>query len=145
MLGGRVWITATAVGSGSAGVSSVAPVPASGRRSSAATPPSSEHRRPEPTSMLSVWVLQDLVRRCLAAAIPRTSPGILATSPAHRSAAAAPAGALPAPTPMTAVGHEMTERPLAAVGSTVWRCVRRTSLRLRASAELSLHSSRQTT
>jgi hypothetical protein len=56
----------------------------------------------EPTSMLPVWVLQGLVRRGLAAGIRRTSPGTVASSAAHCSAAAAPADALPRSLPMTA-------------------------------------------
>ena len=63
--------------------------------------------------MLPVWVLQGLVRRGLAAGIRRTSPGTLASSAAHRAAAAAPADALlPALTPDDRASHKITERPL---------------------------------
>jgi class 3 adenylate cyclase len=78
--------------------------------------------------MLPVWVLQGLVRRGLAAGIRRTSPGTLASSAAQGSAAAAPADALPALTSGDRAGHKMTERPLAAVGSTVWRWIRRVGM-----------------
>jgi class 3 adenylate cyclase len=53
--------------------------------------------------------------------------GVVAVLPWARpraTPAAAPAGALPALTPDDRAGHEMTERPLAAVGSTVWRWIR---------------------